>query len=74
MPADRPEFRSLRTRRAAALTALAALLGLSACSTVPRPDADAGKALAIDAELVSWYGSRALAGLPYLTEFCGRSG
>lgn len=32
----------------------------------------AGKALAIDAELVSWYGSRALAGLPYLTEFCGR--
>lgn len=36
--------------------------------------AHADKALPIDAELVSWYGSRALAGLPYLTEFCGRDG
>lgn len=30
----------------------------------------ADKALAIDAEMVSWYGSRAIAGLAYLADFC----
>lgn len=34
----------------------------------------ANKALAIDAEMVSWYGSRAVAGLVYLAEFCRRHG
>ncbi|MFO1146581.1 MAG: helical backbone metal receptor [Rhodospirillales bacterium] len=34
----------------------------------------ADKALAIDAEMVSWYGSRAVAGLAYLADFCRRHG
>ena len=34
----------------------------------------ADKALPIDAEMVSWYGSRAVAGLAYLADFCRRNG
>ena len=46
MPADRLRLWKLRTVRTAAV---AALLGISACSTPPRPDADTGKVLPIDA-------------------------